>query len=291
MMLTAVLATALMAGGGADEDDTDGVMLWRRAASMNVVAAIVVVAVAVTFLPSCPQRIRPWGKLAYPTVGIVPRQFPPGSVCVPYRLRPAQGPNPPYPTLCVGGIGLMKGTPGIVGMVSFEVVLRLVTFLLIIPSSNAPFPIHDAIVVTVVGVHLVPGATLGVTTTLGGGRSRQERRLGGPGVRHRRRAPGLTRHGIMGGQLVNVVAVMVTSMMMYTTTMSDLVGVMVPNVGRLGHPVMSGIGVTRLTILVHSSPRQPSSMRHSVSGVGVLKPNPEYVLGGPTRARRATCPG
>jgi hypothetical protein len=96
-MLTAVLATALIAGGGGDEDDADGAMFGRRAASMDVVAAIVVAVVVVEILPSCLLRIRPRGKLAYPSVGIVPWQFPPGSVRVPYRLRPALGPNPPIP--------------------------------------------------------------------------------------------------------------------------------------------------------------------------------------------------
>ncbi len=194
-----------------DVDDANGVM-GRRAAMVTVVAAVVVV---VSFLPSCHLRIHPWGKPAYPSVGIVPRRFPPGSARVPFRLQPC-GHNPPYPLfflLTLLGIGLMKGTPGIVFLVSCEAVLRLVIGILNAHSSCIPSPILDAMSVEVVGVHNVHGATHGVTTTKVGEGGRRGRRSGSPGVRQRRQAPGLTLHGVAGGH-PNVVKVAVASLMM-----------------------------------------------------------------------------
>ncbi len=227
----------VVGGAGAGGDDADGGMIGRRAAVLVVVAAGV--GAVVTFLPSCRLRIHPRGKLAYPTVGIVPRQFPPGSVRVPYRLRASPGPNPPYPTLRVGGIGLMKGTPGIVTLVFSEVVLRLVSFILVPPSSFTPSSLHDAMVVAVVDVPIVQGLTHGVTTTKVGGKGRQERELRGPGVRHRRQAPGRTSSGVEAGNVVKVVVVAVKSMVMSSTAMSGLVGVVMPSVGSRGRHIPS----------------------------------------------------
>jgi hypothetical protein len=183
----------------------------RRPTVVSVVVVIVVL------LPSCRLDTFLWGKPANPPVGIAPRRFPPGSARVPSRLPPSCGPNPPYPTLSVGGIGLMKGTPRIVLMVSLEVVLRLVTSFILLrvtPGALPPSPVTPS--VAVVSVLVVQGANFGVTTTKGG-TSRRGRRSPESTVRRRRRAPGLAHVDEVASQFGVGVKVIVDAMFMTTT--------------------------------------------------------------------------
>ncbi len=205
-------------------------MAGRRSAAVLVV--VVVARVAVNLLPSCDLSFTSGMKSAYPSVGIAPRRFLPGSVGVPLRMQPPAGHNPPYPTLSVGGIGLMEGTPGIVllVMVLLGMVVRLVTSeLLLHVSSNARLPSSFPMLVMVVIVLNVSGAIIGVTTRRRRLAGRQGRRSGGFKVRRRRPAPGFT---FAGGLVMVSVNVTVRSVAMMVTAMVGLVGAVASSVGQ-----------------------------------------------------------
>ncbi len=240
-MLTAMLVAATML-----------LMLLAMAGRRSAFVIVAVAVARVAILPSCDLRISSGTKSVYPPVGIVPWRFLPGSVCVPFRLRPLPGHNPPYPTLSVGGIGLMKGTPGIVDSASLEAVVRLVTSKLLICTSpdarsSSPLPMLVALVI-VLGVN---GANIGVTTTRGGMGGRQGRRSREFNVRQRRRAPGFTHFDVAGGLLNVGVTVVVRSVLMTMTAMASLVAAVASSVDQGGvgvhaWPCAVGVGVLLL---------------------------------------------